>query len=654
MHSLRILIAAFAGAAALACCAESIELTGYIGCHKRAYSAREITDSAAYTVDAPADYLAVTEVYPDTPSEVRYHYRICAGGRCIYERDARSTGFGPVTYFVSRGRGAEDVTIENLGATPVLISEVRGVRGVRRAELDSLLSSDSFRLMGLVPPGAVGDKREEIMKLLADNLPQLPQYGITRGFSYEVRYANVPPDKVREQVDLCARWTKQYGMPAMLGLVTWWSGSPVHEPDGQGGEFGDIQYQQVCYSPDFENPVNDQLKAMLGERYNPHYCLSIPNQWSSTPWLTMNSPSLNDYRFRRLDEVVRMLKETPGDGGWIDSVFLENEPRYWDTECEAGNPKSGRQGQVLWADFNPCVTKAAQEDGINLDPSDGLSSQELSWLHRNVGRYNQDIVDAARRSLAAYPLRAGMPVYTHTLQHRSMFPGGPINHPASEWGCAENAWSGIEGIWSQPSDFYRLREWGRWANVNREENDGRHIDVHLWDLRVAYAMGGELYNSYNWQAIGAQRVFDYMTEFLREFPVVRMAPAEAQRVGDCQLSIKTPMKLQAFDHMEAPVEVLKPVSGYAIVRVSDEAGSLIGWARAPLRRGPGEALLSLSFPTLVESPWRQNAALSIEFRDAAGEPVTDAVRFTQDAAQKLSISLDLRAQRALSLWVIGG
>ena len=85
----------------------------------------------------------------------------------------------------------------------------------------------------------------------------------------------------------------------------------------------------------------------------------------------MNSPTLNSYRHGRLGWALGALTDRVSKSG-IDlaGVYLENEPRYWDTACEAGNPK--RQWKTCWADFNPFVISDAKKDGVNIDPSDGL------------------------------------------------------------------------------------------------------------------------------------------------------------------------------------------------------------------------------------------------------------------------------------------
>ncbi|MGC8863089.1 MAG: hypothetical protein ACP5R5_09990 [Armatimonadota bacterium] len=631
---------------------ELVEVTGFIGCHKLTFKAQSISKEARFTLKGPADYIAVTEVYPDEPRPVTYQYRISGSGIGSFERCYASQGFGPVTYFL-RVRNAPVGTIKITNhltgskARPVLIQSVRCVKA---SDLENLLEWDRFTIMGLIPDGKP-DERDSWLSLLARNLAPRPEYHINVGFSSEIYYANRDRTNVREQIALCEAFAKKYKLPALLGLVSWWAGTPVHVDDGQGGKFGDVRYQQICYSPDVESPENPDLKALLGDRYDAHYGLSVPNQWSNCPWLTMNSPVLNAYRAKRLDEAIQELRAVSGgSAAWIKALFVENEPRYWDSDCEAGNPNSKRK--VLWADFNPLAVEAAKTDGIDLNPADGLSNEELAWLHRNVGRYNQETVDVVNKARAAHRFAESVPLYTHSLQLRSLFPGAAINHPASEWAYADGARTGIEGMWSQPSDFVRVREWGPWSNLNREENDGRHIDLHLWDLRVSYMLGADLYNSYNWHAIGAQRFFDYAKEFLSQFPVVVLPPAHARYVDRTSLKIKTPMELQAFSRLEVQVKVNKRISGAAFLGIAFDDGRCFTSQQQPVNLQPGVRTLGIDFATPPEIPHDKEALLALSVFDSRGKRAPDAIAFTPESVQALKLILDLRTQRALSLFVI--
>lgn len=652
------LVAALTGSCAYQASADEGRVTGCIGSHRLTFRAREIADEAVFTVKGRPDYLAITEVYPDTPDAVSYSYTVSAPGIGTYERSRKSSGFGPVTYFIkSDKRPVGKVKISRAAESPTHPVRIASVRGVREAELKTLLDNDNFRLMGMVPAADPEEKRRHA-DLLASGLRGSPEHHITTGVGWEIYYARHNPAALSSELAICKKWSDENKLPILLGLVSWWAGTPGGVPDGLGGTFTDLKYQQVCYSPEVEMPENTELKSLLGDRFDPHYGLSIPNHWSNTPWLTMNSRALNDYRFRRLDEAVELIKETSsGDQSWLCGVFLENEPRYWDTQSEEGNPKAGRQGKTLWADFNPLTIEAARADGVDLNPADGLSNHELSWLHRNVGRYCQDTVDSVRKSLTERRFGAGLPVYTHSLLYPGFrFPGGPINHSSSEWAYADGARTGIEGIWTQPADLYRVREWGRWANLNREETvDPGEVELDLWDLRVAYMMGSDLYNSYNWQLFGQQRFFDYVNEFLGSLPVVSLSPAKCDFAGPDSIRTTLPAKLQAFTSVELPVQVGKAFRGMVRMIATNEDGESFPSSLEAVDLKPGVHSLAFEFATPAECRCRRREMiLRLRVYDANGQSQTSAapVRFTADSAAKAGLSLDLRAQRALSLWAI--
>lgn len=635
-----VLLIVISAGVAFAASGEEV-LSGHIGSHNKSFTvSKKLLPHSPKDKDS-SGYIAITEVYPDTPECAEYHYTISGPG-VEYERRRRGLGFGPETFFIKTSKPVGALSIRSTTAKSAPVFSSSGWRIITQKQLDELLSGDRFGVLGLVHPES--DTAEDYVKMLAEKVRPKARYGISVGFSAEIRFANQPEEKVLAEMKTCADLAAKYDIPALLGWVSWWSGTPVGVPDGEGGKFNDIKYQQICYAPKTSLPEDEALKALLGDRYDNHYCLSVPNQWSSTPWLTMNSDVLNRYRFKRLDEAVAMLKKlSGGDLSWVEAFYLENEPRYWDTLCDDGNPK--RELGELWADFNPLTVAAAEKDGVDLNPADGLSAAELAWLFRNVGVYNQACVDAVNGSMSRHGVKKS--VYTHSLQHKYMFPGDTIGHPASEWAYAERARAGLEGLWSHPSDFTRVREWGRWANINREENDGHHIDVHLWDLRVCYMMGGDLYNSYNWYSIGAQRVIDYINEFTRELPTVTLPPAETTLTSD-EITIKAPLKLQAFDRLTLPAAA--HASGTAKLRIVDTETGFLASSSADVAAGSND--IAFDFPTPVELPNNRSAVLKLQIVDSKGREVEYLSESDADSHYGIKLSLDLRRQRALSLAAI--
>jgi hypothetical protein len=187
----------------------------------------------------------------------------------------------------------------------------------------------------------------------------------------------------RRRIDHILELCEAAQMPVQLSLDTWWGSTPGGA-DGRGGFWTDVAYQQVVY--------NDTQKQ---------FELSIPNRWSSTPWLTMNDPALNEFKASRLRRAAAYLRSrvdavtTAGAANPILAINLDNEPVYW----ASGN--AGLGNDLLLADFNPTAVAAAAKDGVTLDPIDGLSREERVWLHRNILHYNRIIGDAASAGVGA-------------------------------------------------------------------------------------------------------------------------------------------------------------------------------------------------------------------------------------------------------------
>lgn len=381
------------GAPYLGASAQSETLSGWVGSHRLSMRTRPVAKSAVFpVVPAQAEFIAITEVHPESVEPIPFHYLVTGPSIAPFERRYAARGFGPVTYFLRvAGQTAGPVTLTNLDPQKSVprILEVRGVTG---DELARVKRSDSFRLMGTVINPQLGIDEEEQVKRIAGQLATDPKRGITTAFSCEIYYASKDANEVQRQLETAHERSLQTGLPVLLGLVSWWNGTPRKVPDGKGGKFDDLQYQQICYTPDALHPEDAELRKLLGNRYNPHYCRTTPNIWSNTPWLTMNSRQLNAYRAKRLNEAMDLLqKVSKGDTSWIAGIFLENEPRYWDTQSTQGTPQWHGE---RWADFNPYTVAAASRDGVALNPADGLSLEELTWLQRNAGRYFQETVDA--------------------------------------------------------------------------------------------------------------------------------------------------------------------------------------------------------------------------------------------------------------------
>lgn len=622
----------------------SIRVKGVLGDTDLSFQVKAVQKdkSLCLPVDMQAAALIrIQEVYPDTPKQPRYIYDVLINGRLVFKRDYTGAGFGLVSYFIKVPDWAYEsnqITIINKGSDPI---QVMDVQSVSAESLNQLESTDSFGLLGMVPWSHGSKQAKAWIDTLASQIPV--KQGFYKGYSTEFYFARWPMETVEQQMADTLKWAKEKNMAFLPLMVSWWSGTPVENPDGEGGKFGDIKYQQVCWSPEHTVDDTPQLKALLGDRWDIHYCLSVPNEWADTPWLTMNSPKLNVYRHERLDEALRIfsakLKSTDVP---VLGVCLDNEPRYWDTACEAGNPK--RDLTTVWGDFNPLVVADAAKDGVNLNPSDGLNAKERMWLHRNVARYNQNTVNRAVKTLKKTDPALLGHIYTHSLQLVG-FPGDEISHTMAEWAYAKGALTGLEGFWMKLSDLDRVREWGPWANINREETDGADIGMHIWDLRLTYARGGRLYNSYNWYGVG----FDYVRGFLDTVPSAKVADPKIERISSGGITFGTNLGIQGINRIMAKVSLSKTIDGALLAEVTGPTGKLLGFARAegPFHAGENEVTFTFANPVDLLGDTlgfliRGTLKVNYEKPGMIGNPVVNDADFW----------FDLRRERTQSLWVI--
>jgi hypothetical protein len=220
--------------------AGGVTLEGWIGARHLTYRAVAVSNSTSFAVmPRDAAYVAITEVYPDVPKPVCYHYLVSGSGIATYERRYAASGFGPVTYYLRvERRPMGRVVVRNLGGAPY----ISAVRGVTAAAIEATRRADRFTLMGTVINPHAGMSDEAQAEGIARRMPTGPERGIGRAFSREILYASADRDGVRRQIETARGWAKQHGMQALLGLVSWWNGTPRKVPDGLGGAFDDLKY----------------------------------------------------------------------------------------------------------------------------------------------------------------------------------------------------------------------------------------------------------------------------------------------------------------------------------------------------------------------------------------------------------------------------
>lgn len=411
-------------------------------------------------------------------------------------RAGLTSGFGRRSQCFSAPKSATTTTIQilNHSTEELLLSNVQLLP--LSADTASNATAADFTLCLLVNRALSGDDA------IVDNFADLRDVaGIAKAAAIELYYANLSPEEMRAQLKSLRRWCEKHKTQALVSPCSWWAGTPKEV-------FERPEFQQVCWSETDTLPNSPELKKLMGEKADVRYGFTVPNMWSSTPWQTMNHPELNALRKERLAFALPLVEQELK--GILAGYVSENEPAYW--AWEAGDYMYPVRRANLWADFNPHTVADAKKVGVILDPADGLSNSERMWLQFNAANYVQDTINVFRDA------KLSAPVYSHALlgQHFPM-QGTGRSHPYGEIARVRNARIGIETLRTTDMDaLRRIREWGPWACVNREENDGVGLEYHLGMLMAEYMMGAELFNSYNWDTVNENdRSIRYMDEFLK-------------------------------------------------------------------------------------------------------------------------------------------
>ena len=290
-------------------------------------------------------------------------------------------------------------------------------------------------------------------------------------------YANPDAGTVAARIRAYAELAARHRVGWILQLSSWWADTPLGVPDGTGGHFGDVRYQQIGYSR-FDTYDDPGLKAFMDAEspgiYSKHYGLTVPNMWSNTPWLTMNNDRLNAFKTdcpRKAVAEVNRIRSGPG-GRLLEAIVTDDEPIYWPRVADwdaKGYSKvnGGVRRSDLMLDFNPATVRAAARDGVKLDPTDGLSAVERQWLQENNARYVAMICQAIRSALTA---SGGAPdlrerIYNYLLA-QPLFPLDDYGHPGWEIGLVPGAAIGLEAF--DERYFTRARDLGPLANSDLE------------------------------------------------------------------------------------------------------------------------------------------------------------------------------------------
>lgn len=279
-------------------------------------------------------------------------------------------------------------------------------------------------------------------------------------------------EKTEEYLNNVIAASLQTGAPLYLGINSWWAGTPSGA-DGLGGMWQDVQYQQITYDAN-----NTDGRG--------NWQISSPNEFSDTPWLSMNNENYNQARVRRIQETVAYLQQRTAElalaGQKLPAIhiYTENEPYYWPinwTQYDFDHYPNGV------GDFSPLVTAAAAKDGITLDPTDGLGEEEALWLYRNLNTYISEVGRAMAEGLGYnyITVKDGVVTYPTEQMVSNAYSHSPIQAIYPNWDSNRRAWENhvldsihFGGEWSayQDADSCRsldyLLAYGSFANINAE------------------------------------------------------------------------------------------------------------------------------------------------------------------------------------------
>ena len=341
----------------------------------------------------------------------------------------------------------------------------------------------------------------DYLKQLVNSYKCSDMYNV--GLCWEINYLQWGKIRTEAWLDNVINASIQTGAPLYLGINSWWAGTPSGM-DGQGGAWQDAQYQQITYDPNNADGRGN-------------WQLSSPNEFSDTPWLSMNNDYYNETRKQRIKETVSYLQQRTAElalaGQSLPPIHLytENEPYYWPINWTQYDFEKNPNGV---GDFSQWVIEDAAKDGITLDPTDGLSKEEAFWMYRNLHTYISDVGNAMADGLGYNYIivEDGEVTYPSEQIVSDSYSHTPIAPIYPNWDECQRAWENhvldsihFGGEWSIYLDADSSRSldyllaYGSYANINAERAGfpGGFDSTDFRVLSQCYAYGLEGVVIYN-------------------------------------------------------------------------------------------------------------------------------------------------------------
>lgn len=529
------------------------------------YTARSLTIGSRLTARltvAPNRPLTLQlrEIRPNDEWGAAYGLRVFVNGTLVYIRDPRTADTGGGVYlstFINSAdpaasrSGVAEVTVEGSSSNAAYLGEIWAYSDLAGMVQDQAMRTPD-RMVFVLGQDYKGEAYfRQRLDYVAANINAGPNVAL--GMAVLDYYAVRTPAQEATAYALWLQLSRDYGIPFVGHCTSDWEGTPGSVPDGKGGHFGDLKYQQILWSPqDQTGPDKDvwngqRLTDLLGDRYDPHYGLSVPNIWGNTPWLTWRNPDLNVYYTGKLSDTVGIVQsklwelQRTGEQDRILPFSTTTENTYWSKRNGEGvadqaytTYNGGVERRDIDADFNPSVIAAAAADGVDLDPTNGLSAEAKHWLYKNQSYQQQMFADVFYENLPRERISAdssGITYPTDMLRHnvhseiysRKQGPYWSGDYPSQAEGILRHARPGSEYIELNdysPGGFSHLqksREFGRLANPNLENSVSFDPADKILLLRQTYINGSRYTHIYNWQMGDANPPADRVENWVNPF-----------------------------------------------------------------------------------------------------------------------------------------
>ena len=660
------------------------------------YSARSVHSNGRFTARLDVDRtrqltLQVKEIRPNDEWGKAFGFRVFLDGTLHYVRDPATNdpGGGPYSSFFLQtadptvlGDGEVVVTVEGTSGEPAYIGQIWAY-----ADLTGMVRDQDMRVPDRMVFVLGQDHRGEAyfrsrLDYASSAIHETAEVG--RGMAVLDYFANRTPAQMAANYQLWLGLSREYGLPLAIESTSDWEGTPGGVPDGKGGTFGDITYHQVLWSPqDQTGPDQDvfrgqRLDALMGSAYEPRYGLSVPNIWGSTPWLTWRNSDLNSYYEEKANESLELVRpllwelQRTGEASRLLDFSTTLESTYWSKRDGKGvadqaytEYNGGVERRDLYADFNPSTVAAALAEGVDLDPTDGLSHAEKRWLYRNQSYPQQLFADIYYSGLPRERIAVtadGTTFPTEGLRHnvhsevysRMQEPYWDSVHPSIAQGIVHRARPGSEYI--ELDDYtaggfdhlQKSREFGRIANPNLENSVSGYAPDKTMLLRQTYVNGSRYTSVYNWQgADSPDAAAGWVNPFVDDmhpWDVVRdAAPDGALTARRAVSTTFTAGDLRLTNTVDVRVERTGAPAPLRLT-VSDEAGRVVTIRHLGASEVPASGWASFDVPVVALD---RGGLYTVRVEQPSGAP---AYAFpTAGGELGLRVGLDMPSERDHSL-----